>query len=346
MNNPYRSTPTPDGGRIQAGVPLRAINHERLANGLLLRGVVIATYVSDDDGHPRSGATGSHAPKAVYCDVIVYSSIPGSRWLFFKAVLVSQSRGGMHRGDIWKPRAATVDVSGGRLDPQSSNPAYLDGDHVLIGFLNDSLDQPVILRGLPHPNVDAGQEEAAFGQRMKLKAVDGDPEFWRHHGTRWGADKDGNFEIDSTFANNGALEATGKEAAPPTDGKGTQTFKLPQDANFEIILYDMSSPESPSEVMKFSIQKDKVNIQIAQGENLTLLEKDGNAALTLGDGAVKAAIADHLQTFYNTLKGKLDAFDAHKHPSGTGPTGTPDVVIAADVWDTDINSQKLTFPDN
>lgn len=345
MGETYEGSVIGAGTRIQAGVPTRRINYDRKVNGLLLRGVVINTYVSDNTGHPLEAYaddTVKGPPTAVYCDVLVYPSIPGQRWFGLNNVLVTQPTGGMHRGRIWKPRAATVDISGKDLEGQTANPAQLDGDHVLVGFLNDTFDQPIILRGLPHPAVDTGQVEGqdALGTRMKLTSDDKDPDFLKHHGVFYGVDNNGDFVIDSTWANKGKLDEKGREAAPPTDGKGKQTFKLSQDATFVIGLYDMTNPSAPNEVMSVSIRKDKILAKVTQGDTIKVEEDAADAKLTLGDGAVKVAVADHLQTLYGLLK---TAYDGHKHPTGTGPSGIPDT-LAPD-WNTDINSSQMLIPD-
>lgn len=352
----YESVVLPSGARLQSGLPKGFKGPgARNARGLLLRGVVIATYVTDADEHPQA-EDDKGIPLAIYCDVLIYPSIPYQRWFGLKNVLVTQDVAGVHRGKIWKPRAATIDLTKNYVDSGATinNPAYLDGDHVLIGFLNDSLDQPVILRALPHPMIDLGREDKEpLGRRMKLKKVDGDPDFWRHHGIFGGVDNDGNYILDSRFANNGELDDEGKEPDPPTDGKGTFEFRLPQDAKFNIVLYDMADPDGPVEVLHVTFQKDqgildikdpagKFNVKVEDGECLTIEGKDGDAKLTLGDGAVKATIADHMEALWGTQKGWIEG---HTHPSGTGPTGTP-IQAPATAWDPNINSQKLTFTDN
>ncbi|OGO08148.1 MAG: hypothetical protein A2Y61_00240 [Chloroflexi bacterium RBG_13_60_13] len=325
-------------------MPVRDVNYDRRANGLLLRGVVRATYVSNDPGHPLAN-NGANPPKAIYCDVLVYPSMAGQRWFGLTHVLVSQPTGGMHRGRIWKPRATTANLDKQELD-QTSNPAAMDGDHVLIGFLNDSFDQPIILRGLPHPATDTGQAEGQnpVGRRMILVDGDYDPDFIKHHGVFRGVDNDGNFIVDTTWANDGKFQTDpsrlGHEADPPTDGKGSQTFRLPQDALYGIALFDMTDPSAPTEVMSFTIDKAKVVTKIAQNNCLWIEGDLAGAKLTLGDGVVKVAVADHLEALYGLLK---TAYDSHKHPTGTGPSGTPDT--PAPDWDASINSSQVLIPD-
>ncbi len=337
------------GTRLQAGIPKVRARPRRNANGMLLPGVVTATYVTDTVGHPYAGAEAA-AATAVYCDVLVYPSIGGQRWFGLEKVLVAQDGSGLHKGRIWKPRATTMNFADD-LDAEmtDNNPAYLDGDHVLVGFMNDNMSQPVIIRSLPHPSLDLGREDATLGQRMKLVEADGDPDFFRHHGVHWGVADNGDFVVDTTFANDGDLDSNGYEAAPPTGGTGAQTHDLPQDAKFEAVFWDMTDPDSPVEASRFTFQKDKLHVKIATGDSLVVSGKDGDATLVLGDGAVKVAIADHLATLWGQLKASADA---HQHtyaapliPSGTlvtAPTVPPEVVPA---WSTSIESTKAKIPD-
>lgn len=297
----------------------------------------MATYETDSTSHPMAD-TGE--PLAVYCDVLVAPSIPGQRWSGIRQALVLQGPAGIHRGRIWKPRASRVNVSGDPVD-QTANPAMLDGDHVLVGFLDDQFEQPVILGSLPHPQTDAGHTEGDLGRRMRLKATDGDPDFFKHHGVHYGVSDEGNWVLDTRWANQGELDEQGHEADPPTDGTGSVQMRLPQDAQVDLAFHDMSSPSSPSEVMRVRIDESKVHVQVDGGETFTVELKDADAKLTLGDGAVKVAVADHLQTMYTALKAWLEA---HVHPTGTGPSGQPSNNPAPS-WDSQINSDKIILPD-
>ena len=310
------------GTRLQAGLVQHKQGFEaNKARGLLLRGVVLTTYVSDDSGHPAADDT-TTTPLGVYCDVLIYGSIPGQRWVALKEVLVSQPRGSMHSGNIWKPKATTMDLTGVLTDEEGSNPAYLDGDHVLVGFMNDSLSEPIILGGLPHPSLDVGNEDYGAGTRMKLKVTDGNPDLWKHNGIFHGVTDAGMYVVDSTFANDGELAADGKEAAPPTDGKGTQSFLLPKDATLNIITYDMSVPASPAEESKLEVS-------------------DTALKFSLGGAAANHSMAfgDLLQILYTALKGK---FDAHTHAGSVPVVGAPE---QAPVWDANIESNAVFSSD-
>jgi hypothetical protein len=285
--------------------------------GLLIRGVVTATYVVDDPNHPRA----DQQPVAIYCDVLGYGNIPGTTFRYIKSCLVLQDRGAIHSGRIWKPRATTLDIAGGLDTEGGSNPVNLDGDHVLVGFMDNSFNVPVILGGLPHPNADLGNESLAVGQRKRLRVADGDPDFFRHHGAFYGISTVGDFVVDLTKATDGSIEGDGKETAPPGDGTvGNHRVKLPAAS--------------------------KYFLDIDGGPTIEIELKGSTAKLKLGDGAVHAAIYEALEDFWNnTIRPQHILADAHQHPTAMGLSGPPTVTLSTPVLDTAIKSTKVSFPD-
>lgn len=89
------------------------------------------------------------------------------------------------------------------------------------------------------------------------------------------------------------------------------------------------------------LKEDEVEIKLSDGAAAKITGKDANAATVLGDGGVKAAIADHLKTLWNNNKSIHS--DVHKHPTAFGLSGPADV--PAEAWNTAIESTKLKFPD-
>jgi hypothetical protein len=331
------------GTRIQAGVPSGPAEARRSARGLLLRAVVLKTYVLDSKGHPRMewATRASGAPTAVYCDVLAMPDQPGQRWVSLHGVLVSQpGPSGIHRGRMWRPRPSSKDLSGptAELD-QTTNPAALDGDHVLVGFLGNDLDQPIILASLPHPLQDNGHSTGPAGQRLRLLEADGDPDLTRHHGVAWGVNNDGDWQVDSSRATRGEIDALGAEPAPPTDGRGAQTHSLPKDAKFKVVLLDMTNPAAPVEKLALSLDSSGLSLQM-EGATLASAGKDALATLTVGDGAKNVALANPLEILYNAFK---DVFTAHTHVDSIGGTTQPTAAVAP-AWDAAIASTKVKVP--
>ena len=329
--------------QLQAGIPRKAVRRGEFiqAKGLLLRGVVMVTYMVDDPDHPQS----DNEPTTIYCDVLCYGGPPSARWNVLKGVLVSQDPGAMHRGRIWKPRATSLDSTGNTVDPnKASNPANFDGDHVLVGFLHDNLNEPVILRGLPHPAMDKGNETKTVGHRMKLKVADGDPDFWKHHGAFFGFQKNGDFLLDTSAAYDGKLNNDGSEPANAQDGAhGSVRVTLPQAEQVTIQLVDNAG------VVKASLVLDKGKVQVEQESQLTVKVegKDTAAKLTLGDGAVSAAIAETLQTWWGTVQTALNGFVSAvaNHTNGGHPVDAPPPTLTVPDFPAAAISTKLIFPD-
>ena len=344
-----------NGGIRQTGIPWAPAPGPG-SRGMLLRGVVTATYVIDDPAHPYADSPSGH-PLAVYCDVLVYSSGPWAKAVAIPRCLVSQDTGGMQRGRVWKPRATTKDVTGNNYNPQvGTNPANMDGDHVLIGFMDDEFNQPVILRGIPHPSMDLGHaEDETAGHRLKLVLADGDPDFHKHHGSFYGVTDLGDFLVDTTAGNNGSLSSTGDEPDPPTDGtKGNQLYKLEQHAKRLLQFMDMTDPTAPQSVMSelvsvlgyvLDFMANTPSWQVKAGANnaVSVQGSGATATLALGNGAVHVAIAEHLQAMWTAF---VTLYSAHVHTGGTlmgALTGTP--VVPGNNWDPTINSTKISLPD-
>ena len=326
--------------KLQSGIPHRIRLMSNNPNGLLLKGVILVTYITDSSEHPKSNDS-TNSPIAVYCDVLCYTNIAYNRWFILNKVLVSQLHGGMHDDDIWKPKATSKNVFRSFNDTDGANPGALDGDHVLIGFINNSYSEPVILKGIPHPSRDLFNEEYAIGKRLKLKAIDGNPFYIKHHGVFYGVNDSGDFIINSSFGNKGNTSENGEEDINAESGN--QSFILPDTSKFSIEFNDMSNPESVSETIKLEIKKEDNNLVFSiEGENvLTVNGKGNNANLILGSGLVSPAIASKLKVLWDL---SCIVFNSHIHPIIGSNTGVP--TTTAPVWDTGIISQKLTFPDN
>lgn len=193
------------------------------ARGLLVRGVVIAVYTPDQAG------SGSGRPIAapndlagIYCDVLLYSDYPGLRGQLLRNCLVTTGRGGVYDDAPWIPAPATFDLSTKKPVTRQqilsgASPLDLDGDHVLVGFMDDSVENPVILRGIPHPRnrpeapSNLPNQGSRSFRRLSAEASWGQPSFQIHRGVYVAIDNGGNFHIDARDAYDGRL---GPDARP------------------------------------------------------------------------------------------------------------------------------------
>lgn len=333
------------GVRTQNGIPVRFRRENSNPNGLLLKAVVTATYVTDSEEHPKINDT-INTPSVVYCDVVVYSNMSYCRWFSLSKVLVSQKRGGIHNDDIWKPKAVSKNILGDFNSTKGSNPGSLDGDHVLIGFINNSFNEPIIIRGIPHPSRDIYNESNELGKRIKLKLVDGDPDLVKHHGVFHGVTDSGDYVVNTVYANDGTTDDLGKEPLPSVTGEtGNQIHSLPENSEYSIEFKNVSDPINPVNVVTLVIKAVDNNIEVFKdGENVITINDSGlSSILQLGNGVVSVAIATHLKTLYNNL---YNAIFSHVHPVGSPNTGSPIFSSPLPIWDVSIESDRLTIPDN
>lgn len=313
------------GGILQSGIP-------KIPKGLvepfhgLVRGVVVATYVTDATDHPlkKIGIT----PASVWCDVLAVGNFNGgSRFFFLPGCQVAQPLGGMHKGVVFKPRAATRLINGQPLSsvkPQDLN--QVDGDWVLIQFADGKTNQPIITASLPHPSRDMGDPETyPIGKRQRMKLVDGDPMFFLQHGSFFGVDNDGGFVADTTLANSGQLGPTSAEV-PTGPANGNIALKMPQTATFSVALCQSAaagmqvalttlSLVKGSQVLNTGPQNPDFQIKCDAGNSLAVSGAQAGAALRLGDGAFHVALAEPMQAWWASVKAWLDS---HTHAS-TGP---------------------------
>lgn len=318
MTNRNRTDGLSGGRRRQSAVPQRKgfRDHVLRAHGLNVRAAVLTTYVQLDGTAALPDDTFQNVT-AVYCDVLVYTSIEGYRGGPLARVPVMQHLG-MHSGHIWVPKPTTVDVVESSLKSATVDPMDVDGDHVRIEFLEDDLSRPIITGRIPHPRLGQGNEELVeVGHRMKLKTADGLVEFWKHNGTFFGVDKDGNFVVNTSRAHSGETSATGAEVPKDDASHG----------HVNVVLSD----------------KTKLTVVDASGNNLLELDTaSGSVVAKFGTGAKHVAIVEALEDFYNTtIKPWLAAITVG---TGVGPS-TPPLNNPPPPWSSAINSTKIKIPD-
>jgi hypothetical protein len=324
----YVSVVGPNGHRYQSATPKQPNSRGMTeAAGLLLRGVVVAVYVVDDGSHPATDyMPEGFDPPEMYCDVLCYGS-SRARWVLKSRVLVAQPLGsGLHNGKIWRPRATTKNVSGTVAEGQTlqgvsaaNDPGQWDGDHVLVGFIDNRPDMPVIVAAIPHPQVDKRDSAPNERRDMRLRVVDGDPSIWKHHGTLYGVETDGNFLVDTRFAHNGALDSVGHEPPPDTTGKGTQRYQLPRDAAFEVTLEEMADPAAPVPKVRLQLTRDAADIHFVDEDTRFFIDAAGQV-LELGASPagewvpVDSKVQAELRRIRDELRALADDVAMHRHP--------------------------------
>ena len=318
---------------MQGGIA-KSMSGGIVASNFLVRGVVTATYVADDPGHPYAG----NGPIGVYCDVLVYTAMNGGRIYPLFAVLVSQDASSLQEGRVWRPRATTQDLSGKPLDPASEMDFMSwDGDHVLVAFIDEDRTLPVILRALPHPRVDIGVPgSAAAGQRIKLTLADGRPNLTKHAGAVWGADASGNLVLDASRGTAGDVLPGGAQAPPSGQGSvlstahalgsHTRTLALPAGPVSTPVATETFTSAGLS--LNFLTSPGGLAVTGAAGPILAFAAPGGggaggSASLKIGTGGAQAADASKVAAALNAL---IAVFNGHTHLYSTpSPATAPPV---------------------
>jgi hypothetical protein len=209
-----------DGSIIPSGMrwrPANAYQDTATTMGWVTRAVVLSTYFADEDD--RNGWTTNQ--RAVLCDVRTYGRYSHT----LDKVPVLQAGHGLWDVDVRIPRPSRVNLDGGDVltdpsgDKTPTSAENLDGDHVLVGFLDNDPNQPVILPfTLARPN-----------SNYTPKAADGRVRRIRHNGTLFEIDKDGNLTIDARGAAKEQLGVKGAEVS--NSGTGGKLLWITKDGS-------------------------------------------------------------------------------------------------------------------
>lgn len=192
-----------------------AVGNARDARGLLLRGVVVATYRPDD--LDSRGDRDESEVKGIFCDVLVVDPLYRGR---LSQVPVLAQSAGVNDYEQWVPKAVTANIKGEKLtEDGGSAPSTTtditntDGDYVLIGFMGNDLAKPVILGQLPHKLT-----------KRRPSANDATLYKWRRHirGVLVGITESGGVEIDLSESSTGAIDGDGVESQ---NGDATLTIR-------------------------------------------------------------------------------------------------------------------------
>lgn len=254
----------------------------RRAGGLQLAGVVLKAFRPDDnpdrEGFVESRITGW------LCQVLVYSSRGRA---VIDNVPVAVHRLGLNGAALWEPKATTVDVTGGELVLEAENgktptpPHHMDGDHVLVSFLDDDLNQPLITACLPHPK---SYRRPSSNNDLYASEV------WAR-GNHLFVSDDGDVEVDTTAASDGTQGVDGSLQSTP--GKGNVTVKLKSSAKVRIEI-DGSNTVIEANNGKVTIKADAVEINdptAAQG-----VARIGDAVQSHNHGPIAFSLTADLTT--------------------------------------------------
>jgi hypothetical protein len=261
------------------------------------RAVVVNTRVTDD---PLADEVGTQY--SVECDLLLIRS--GSHAMNVPVLQRNHGINNVH--DLWIPRPSTRVVSGNSalnldriLSPRGTRvgpiTAYddVDGDHVLVSFVEGRRDYPVIVGALTHKKTNriviagSGWTEATAAAKRGIPEKD---EYFTHHkGAEIRINDDGEVLVDTVGAYTDASTET------VTADKGQIRFRVKDE-------------------LRFTIECD--------GEDVLEVYKEGGTVhVDIGEGATEhIVLGDAFKALYN----------AHTHLDPvTGSTGVTQVQMDA-----------------
>jgi len=256
------------------------------------RGVVIASYVADSLGRVTSRRRAK-----VLCDVILVAS-----HIQLQRVQVEQ-RLGVNNAQLWVPRPSTRRISTGdgvelqRVSARGTREGDptpfddLDGDVVLIDFIEGDLDYPIIRGAMEHERTlrdvieGSGWSEAGAGSERGVARKD--EHYLRWAGTEIRINAEGDLLIDTV----GATDDIRNEIVGAIGGQIRLRLKQQQ---------------------RFTVEMDGTDV-------LEVFEDGGGVHVHLGEGATESIIlGDAFKALYNA--------HTHSSPAG-GSTGVPAVAM-------------------
>ncbi len=295
------------GRTIKSGVNPKLVDRPRTpSHAYPVRAVVLNTYATDSSVRTQNAPSTSRTYE-VECDIILVKSA-----VSYLRVPVQQKNHGLNDADLWIPRPSTRDTEGGEMNltrvsrrgaVQSIPPNLetLNGDHVLVQFIEGDPEMPIITGPLSHSKTKrlvvggSGWAEDDQGATRGIPYLN--ERYMRYRGTEVRINDAGDVLIDTVGANE--EEATGTPGA--TGGQIRLRVKSTERFTVQMGLFDV-----------LEVWQDPITQQVH---------------IDLGEGADEQIVRGNKLTSWLL---------AHIHPNAMGgsgppidPAGTPPVSLTA-----------------
>ena len=252
----------------------------RYSAGSLVRGYVVAVYASDDSSPARSPARLGIRDKATtyLCDVqLVESTYSG----ILPRVPIVTGAFGITDRILWTPRPATKDVKKGNaisLETTSTTTASpihdSDGDLVIVAFLDNDYNKPIIVGALQHPQT-----------LVPVSSSDDMPKFEATiRGNRIAIDGDGKVVIDASAQTDGSLNSDGSENAASDPTIEIKTADVTITVNNAGVNIEASGTD-------VAVQAANVEVSLDTGGKTTI---GGNSGAGIAEELVKSGAWDDM----------------------------------------------------
>lgn len=276
------------------------------------RGIVLRTYVQDTPHRPKLN-TAAAAAYGIACDVLLVRS-----HAILYNVAVQQRACGFSDADLWIPKGMTgtvdtqepvstlngVSKRGTRIATQDIPTVdRLDGDHVLVEFLDSRQTSPIIVGPWVHPRTLRTVTEGDGAALADLSSTRGAPKsrerYVRFAGTEARIDAFGNAVLDTVGAN--PTDSKTEAPDPDTGGEVKLSLKTGQKLVVEV---------SGTQIATFTRTGSAVDIRLATD----------SADQPFIRGTDKADADNALADALNTYQAQVTAAFASLAPA---PPGTP-----------------------
>ena len=260
---------------------LIASKRQRLSLGSLVRGIVVAVYEPDDPNAANSPKSRDFKSSysEILCDVMIIED--RYRGLLPRVPVMTMAHG-MTDVVHWKPRASTINVkTGSKIQLGASSTSTppptteTDGDVVIVAFLDNDYNKPIIIGTLPHPLT------------RESVSVNDDPKYkWKSiiRGNLVGIQEGGQIDIDATGQTNGTIENGGAEQAVSNPTISIKT----NGATITIDDDGLKIEESDGTTVTVN---DGVQIEVQTGKKATI---SGNTPTGIEEALVKAGAWDQM----------------------------------------------------
>lgn len=260
----------------------------------IYRGIVMRTYATND----ADRAPGSSRVIDVECDVLLTKSL-----VMYTRVPVVQRMHGVNDASLWIPRPCTVapltrvSRRGSVQSPTPFNPADLDGDKVIVEFLEGDKEKPIITGALAHENTrrkvidGSGWSESDGGDSR------GTPELAEHYFRYRGV------EARVNAAGDVLLDTVGAQGVIPREAEAANPDETADPINGGHVRVRLKDTQ------RLTIEMD--------GEDVLEIWKDvllNRVRIDLGEGADERIVRGEKLTSWLL---------AHMHPDATGGTAPP-----------------------
>ena len=215
------------GRTIKAGIDARPMGQtpvSALIAGYKYRAVVLQTYATDAAARTQLNPDTTRTYE-VECDVLIFKGT-----IFYPRVPVMQRGHGVNDAEPWVPRATTRVVGGGQLSfarvsrrgalqEIPPNLEELDGDQVIVEFMEGDLEMPIITGALSHSKTNRLVKEGSGWSEAQQGAERGmpyqDEKYLRYRGVEVRINDAGDVLLDTV----GATKDEVNEVPAPTGGQ-------------------------------------------------------------------------------------------------------------------------------